>query len=160
MSYCVFNSKQRCQNAWRRLGLSRVKASVNQFNLILFVALFCGCAGPRFNSHQIDPSANPSPEITTRAAETLSELYPAHYKAIQRAVITVSGKQFVCDGVLDVSPKTGWRLGIVSALGLVSEVQITPAGAVELLRITPLMREDWSCNCSLFLRANSPTMAN
>jgi hypothetical protein len=71
-------------------------------------------------------------------------MWPPEYRAIQRAVLTVGHKQFVCDGVLDVSPGRGWHLAVVSQLGLVSEVRLAPDGGCEVLKVTPLFPESWS----------------
>ena len=112
--------------------------------LAAWAALVCGCAGPVFRDRVVTPGPAPSPQALEQASRTLAGLYPAHYRAVQRAIIMAGGKQFACDGVLDASPETGWRLAVVSALGLVCETRIAPSGAVALPRITPLMREEWS----------------
>lgn len=111
----------------------------------LAAALALGCAGPGFEPHVVTPGAlTASAGAAEQAARTLADWYPPRFKAAQRAILTVHGRQFALDGILDSSPETGRHLAIVSALGLVCEARITPSGAVELLRTTPLMRENWS----------------
>lgn len=90
--------------------------------------------------------AQTTEEAATRAKVALTRLYPPQYDSVQRAIITVKGKQFTCDAVLQGSTNEGWHLAIVSSLGLVSEVRVRPDGSSEVLKVTPLFREEWSRN--------------
>ena len=63
---------------------------------------------------------------------------------MQRAILTVAGKQFTCDGVLEVSTNAGWHLAIVSNLGLVAGLRVNRDGSCEALQATPLFREAWT----------------
>jgi hypothetical protein len=74
----------------------------------------------------------------------MARLFPPQYRSVQRALITVAGKQFTCDGVLEVSTNAGWHLAIVSNLGLVAGLRVTRDGASEVLQVTPLFREAWT----------------
>ncbi len=89
---------------------------------------------------------NKADETAQRARYTLAHLYPPKYRATQRAIITVGKQQYVCDGVLTASPETGHHLAVISTLGLVTELQIGTNRTSQLLRSTPLFREDWSRN--------------
>jgi catechol 2,3-dioxygenase-like lactoylglutathione lyase family enzyme len=80
----------------------------------------------------------------TTARQTVREAFPAVYQATQRAIITVGRQQFVCDGFLRVSPAEGWHLALVSLLGLVTEVRVRNDGTTEVLKVTPLFRQDWA----------------
>ena len=78
------------------------------------------------------------------ARQTLASLFPPQYRSVQRAIITVAGKQFACDGVLEVSTNAGWHLAIVSNLGLVAGLRVSPDGSYDVLQVTPLFRESWT----------------
>jgi hypothetical protein len=121
--------------------------SCNSFAILaalLSVTLVSGCAGPRTKSYSVLRDNGPSPASVERARKAVANLYPPRYRATQRAIITVGRKQFVCDGVLTVSPEQGAHLAVISTLGLVAEVRVTTNGAVEVLKVTPLFREAWS----------------
>jgi len=75
---------------------------------------------------------------------TVHEAFPAVYQATQRAIITVGRRQFTCDGFLTASPAEGWHLALVSMLGLVTDVRVRNDGATEVLKVTPLFRQDWA----------------
>jgi hypothetical protein len=81
-----------------------------------------------------------------QAESTIKTLFPAQYRATHRAVVTAKGRQFTCDGLLTVSPAEGHHLALVSTFGLVTDLRVKPDGATELLRVTPLFREDWARN--------------
>ena len=81
-----------------------------------------------------------------RAQQTSAHLYPANYRSTHRAIITTGGRQFTCDGLLSVSPADGWHLALVSSFGVVTDLRLKPDGGVELLKVTPIFREDWSRN--------------
>jgi len=78
------------------------------------------------------------------AHENLAGLFPPQYRSVQRAVITVSRKQFTCDGVLEVSTNDSWNLAIVSNLGVVTGVRVNRDGSSEAVKVTPLFRESWA----------------
>jgi hypothetical protein len=80
----------------------------------------------------------------SRAERTISDLFPARYRATQHAIVTVGGRQFTCDGLLEVSPAEGHHLAIVSSFGVVTDLRVKADGDCELLKVTPLFREDWS----------------
>lgn len=79
-------------------------------------------------------------------ASSSLDVFPARYRAVQRAIVTTGGKQFTCDGMLTVSPEEGHHLALVSSFGAVTDLRIKPDGGVELLKVTPLFPEDWSRN--------------
>jgi hypothetical protein len=106
--------------------------------------LLCGCAGRQPSAWLAAPVISTRTEDFTQAKTSLTNVWPSEYRAIQRAVITVGRRQFVCDGVLDVSPGRGWHLAVVSQLGLVSEVRLAANGACEVIKVTPLFPELWS----------------
>ena len=74
----------------------------------------------------------------------MKHLFPPQYQATHRAIITTGGKQFTCDGLLQVSPTEGHHLAIVSSFGVVTDLRVKANGDCELLKITPLFRENWS----------------
>lgn len=111
---------------------------------LLLVELASGCAGRRAKAYSVLPNDGDIGGATARARTTLAQLYPPQYRATQRAIITIGRKQFVCDGVLTVSPQDGQHLAVISTLGLVTDVRVETNGAIQLVRITPLFREAWS----------------
>jgi hypothetical protein len=80
----------------------------------------------------------------SRAEQTIKNLFLTQYRATQRAIVTAGGKQFTCDGLLQVSPTGGHHLAIVSSFGVVTDLRVKSDGDCELLKVTPLFREDWS----------------
>lgn len=76
--------------------------------------------------------------------QNLTNIFPAQYRSVQRVILTVAGKQFTCDSVLEVSTNAGWHLAIVSNLGLVAGLRVNRDGSCEALQATPLFREAWT----------------
>jgi hypothetical protein len=111
---------------------------------LVVVICFCGCV-----SRPADPAAplaalTPQSAEPIRRAQRLAErLYPAKYRAIQRAILTVGRRQFTCDGVLTASPGEGRHLALVSSLGVVTDLRVKNDGACQILKVTPLFRESW-----------------
>ena len=105
--------------------------------------LLCGCISqspcPVF---PLDGTPEQGAERTTW--QNLTNIFPAQYRSVQRAILTVAGKQFTCDGVLEVSTNAGWHLAIVSNLGLVAGLRVNRDGSCEALQATPLFREAWT----------------
>jgi len=114
------------------------------FAALLLLELASGCAGRRTGAYSVLPDNGGAGGAMAQARTTLAQLYPPQYRATQRAVITIGRKQFVCDGVLTVSPQGGQHLAVISTLGLVADVRVETNGAVELVRVTPLFNETWS----------------
>jgi len=121
------------------------RAAKTLLSLALLALVAGGCA-PRnhFAVPSVQPVAASDAAAVARAEQTIQQLYPPQYRAIQRAIVTTGGKQFTCDGLLQTSPATGLHLAIVSSFGVVTEVRVQPDGSMELLKVTPLFREDWS----------------
>ena len=116
---------------------------------LLFVALIAafvtGCATPKhFPTLDVLPDDRTNSTEFSRAKQTIKNLFPAEYRATQRAIVTAGGKQFTCDGLLKVSPAEGHHLAIVSTFGVVTDLRVKANGGCELLKVTPLFREDWS----------------
>ena len=111
----------------------------------LYVALNGGCAarGP-IAAPAVLPDDGGRQAAFARAGRTIGNLFPAQYRSTQRAIVTAGGKQFACDGLLSVSPAEGHHLAIVSSFGVVTDLRVKADGACELLKVTPLFREDWS----------------
>jgi len=104
-----------------------------------------GCAARNhFSARAVLPDDGSHSAAMQRAQQALAGLFPPRYRSTQRAIITVAGKQFTCDGLLTVSPTQGHHLALVSSLGTVTNLRVKPDGEVELLKVTPLFREDWS----------------
>ena len=111
----------------------------------LLIALTGGCAThDHFATHAILPDDGHHQAAFSIAERTIKNLFPVRYRATQRAIVTVGGRQFTCDGLLEVSPTEGCHLAIVSSFGVVTDLRVKPDGDCELLKVTPLFREDWS----------------
>jgi hypothetical protein len=111
----------------------------------LLIALTGGCAThDHFATHAVLPDDGHHQAAFSRAEQTIKNLFPARYRATQRAIVTVGGRQFTCDGLLEVSPTDGCHLAIVSSFGVVTDLRVNTDGGCELLKVTPLFREDWS----------------
>jgi len=111
------------------------------------LALLCasGCVSQRGPAawRTVPPSEGDSAAFAA-ASQTVREAFPAVYQATQRAIITVGRRQFACDGFLTASPAGGWHLALISMLGLVTDVRVKSDGAAEVLKVTPLFRQDWA----------------
>jgi hypothetical protein len=111
----------------------------------LLVTLTGGCAMQNhFVTLTVLPEDGNNQTAFSRAEQTIKNLFPAQYRATQRAIVTAGGKQFTCDGLLKVSPTEGHHLAIVSSFGVVTELRVKADVDCELLKVTPLFREDWS----------------
>ena len=111
----------------------------------LLAALTGGCATQNhFATLTVLPDDGQHQAAFLRAEQTIKNLFPARYRATQRAIVTVGGRQFTCDGLLEVSPTEGCHLAIVSSFGVVTDLRVKADGGCELLKVTPLFREDWS----------------
>jgi hypothetical protein len=115
--------------------------------LAVLLAVAGGCATQNhFAEHTVLADDASRGDAVPRARQTLAQVFPARYRATHRAVITVAGKQFACDALLSVSPAEGGHLALVSSLGTVTDLRVRADGATELLKVTPLLRADWSRN--------------
>ncbi len=111
--------------------------------LLAFACLLCGCISRSpYPVFPLDGTPAQGAEQTTR--QNLASIFPAQYRSVQRAILTVAGKQFTCDGVLEVSTNAGWHLAIVSNLGLVAGLRVNRDGSCEVLQATSLFREAWT----------------
>jgi hypothetical protein len=112
---------------------------------LLLLVCFCGCATQRgATAWQVLPVVASETQVFAHAERALREAFPPQYRGTHRAIITASGRQFVCDGFLNVSPADGCHLALVSALGLITDVRVKADGDSEILKVTPLFREEWS----------------
>ena len=106
-----------------------------------------GCATrPHIAQCIVLPDDGRHGEAVRRAKQTIAHLFPAQYRATQRAIITAAGKQFTCDGLLMVSPADGHHLALVSSFGAVTDLRVRADDVTELLKTTPLFQADWSRN--------------
>ena len=111
----------------------------------LIAAFGTGCATPKhYSALDVLPNNGTDHAAFSRAKQTIENLFPKEYRATQRAIVTAGGKQFTCDGLLKVSPAEGHHLAIVSTFGVVTDLRVKANGGCELLKVTPLFREDWS----------------
>ncbi|MEI7730363.1 MAG: hypothetical protein WCO56_12370 [Verrucomicrobiota bacterium] len=76
----------------------------------------------------------------------MATLFPADYRSVHRAILTMGRRQFTCDGVLTVSARAKYHLALISPLGLVTDLEADTDGAVNVRKVTAIFREDWSRN--------------
>jgi hypothetical protein len=114
--------------------------------LLAFACLLSGCVSQRFQpaTPVVVLAGMPAQEAEQTVRQNLANIFPAQYRSVQRAILTVAGKQFPCDGVLEVSTNAGWHLAIVSNLGLVAGLRVNRDGSCEVLQVTPLFLESWT----------------
>ncbi len=118
-----------------------VRTAIN----IFCIALLTGCAARhQFATPTVIPDNRSDRTAFLRAEQTIKNLFPPQYRSTQRAIVTAGGKQFTCDGLLQVSPADGHHLAIVSSFGVVTDLRVKANGDCQLLKVTPLFREDWS----------------
>jgi hypothetical protein len=104
-----------------------------------------GCSTHRLGPPlAVGPDDGRSGGAVAQARETIANAFPPRYRSTQRAIITVRNQQFTCDGVLTATPGQGHDLALVSSLGVVTGLRVKLDGAAELLKVTPLFREEWS----------------
>lgn len=116
-----------------------------RFAAIVLLAFASGCVSqPRSPLGQVIPAVARDAADFAAAQLAVRETFPPVYRATQRAIITVRKRQFVCDGLLSVSPIGGWHLALISTLGLVTDVRVNGDGSSEVLKVTPLLPEAWA----------------
>lgn len=82
----------------------------------------------------------PPPEHLPRVANS----YPADAMMIQRAVLTIHGRQFTLNGYLAVSKAGGNRLIITENFGAaLADVLVKPDGKIFVMRSSRLFRPEW-----------------
>jgi len=122
-----------------------VQAILRILPVLIVAECLSGCVAHRIGSlPTILADAGRGSGNFVRARQTLANMFPSRYRATQRAIISVGGKQFTCDGVLTAAPDKGRELAIVSNLGAVTGLRVRPDGECELLKITPLFPAEWS----------------
>ena len=95
------------------------------FFLLMLLAAGCATSPPE----NLPPGAN---------------LFPADALMIQRAVLTVHGRQFTLNGYLALSKTGGKRLIITENFGAVlADVLVKPDGEIVVMRSSRLFRPEW-----------------
>src|ERR1700744_5834985 len=118
-----------------------------QFIFCAALLLAAGCAArPGLRPVVFRPDDNRHEAEIATALRTSAHLFPARFRATHHAIVTVLGRQFTCDGLLEVSPGTGDHLALASSFGVVTDLRVNTNGATELLTVTPLFRPDWATN--------------
>jgi hypothetical protein len=98
----------------------------NLFFLLLLLAAGCATAPP--------------PENFSRG----ENLFPPDALMIQRAVLTVHGRQFTLNGYLASSKSGGQRLIVTENFGAVlADVLVKPGGKIFVMRSSRLFRPEW-----------------
>jgi hypothetical protein len=71
-------------------------------------------------------------------------LFPANGLLIQRAVLTIHGRQFTLNGYLALSKTGGQRLIVTENFGAVlADVLVKPDGKIFVMRSSQLFRSEW-----------------
>jgi hypothetical protein len=75
---------------------------------------------------------------------SMANLFPADALMIQRAVLTVHGRQFTLNGYLALSKTGGKRLVITENFGgVLADVLVKPVGKIFVMRSSRLFRPEW-----------------
>lgn len=127
----------------RPFPLARVLAGLG---LGLALLLGGGCASR--HGHPATPftraGTQPSADAVAQAQRSVALLFPPSYRAVHRVIIRFRNGQYTCDGVHTVSPERGHHLAVVSSLGAVTALRVRGDGEPEVLKVTPLFREEWT----------------
>ena len=111
----------------------------------LVVVLLTGCAAfPPRSTLVFAPGAPVDATTEQRARAALSELFPRPARLTHRAILAAWGRQFPCDGYLQLQPQTGLRLAVLSPMGVITELQMAGAGQVTVTRTGASFREAWT----------------
>jgi hypothetical protein len=98
----------------------------NLFFLLLLLLAGCATAPPAGNLPRVVNS------------------FPANALVIQRAVLTVHGRQFTLNGYLALSKIGGERLIVTENFGgVLADVLVKPDGKIFVMRSSRLFRPDW-----------------
>jgi hypothetical protein len=101
----------------------------------LLFLLLAGCA----TVESLLPGNDPALEQQVR--QTFRESFPQPAKLMQRAIVTVAGRQFSCDGLLQVAADGSARLAMLAPVGVMAEVRVRPD---EVLRTAPSFPRSWA----------------
>ena len=95
--------------------------------ILLFLALFTGCATTPRSQIQLPADSIPADALIT-----------------QRGVLTVLGRQFTLNGYLSLSATGGKRLIVTEHFGgVLADVLIKPDGAVHVMRSSRAFKPKW-----------------
>jgi len=98
--------------------------------LVIAVAL-AGCA-------TVAPS---DPTLEARTRQTFREQFPRPARLTHRAIITAAGRQFTCDGLLQVAADGNARLAMLAPVGVMAEVRVRPD---DVVRTAPSFPQNWA----------------
>lgn len=119
--------------------------AVRKTVLAVLVVATAGCAGRNHLAPlEVRPVGVVEASVLVAATDMVERTFPTEYRAVQRAIVTVRGRQFTCDGLLTAGPTEGHHLALVSSFGVVTDLRVGPDRHTDLLKVTPLLREDWS----------------
>ncbi|HVM60834.1 MAG TPA: hypothetical protein VMV72_08205 [Verrucomicrobiae bacterium] len=79
-----------------------------------------------------------------RARQALQEACPRGVRLTQRAVVNAAGRQFSCDGIVQVAADGELRAALLSPVGVMAEVRVSPTGSVDVLKTARSFREAWA----------------
>lgn len=108
---------------------------------LLLAAAVAGCRGPGAGTPVVPP---PDPSVESRARAALAGLYPRGCRLMHRAVLTVAGRPYPCDGYLEISAAGELRLAVLTPMGVLTQVQVASNGTVRILSTASAFRESWS----------------
>ena len=112
--------------------------------LLLGAAGMAGCMGIRQAAPLAMDSRGPPTAAEQQARATLAGLYPRSTRLTHRAVLTVAGRPYPCDGYLEISPANELRLAVLTPMGVLTQVKVSSNGEVRVLSAGSSFRESWS----------------
>ena len=109
--------------------------------VVLLSAALAGCRGPGAAAPSAPP---PDAAAGARARSVLSSMYPRGCRLMHRAVLTVAGRPYPCDGYLEIAPSGTLRLAVLTPMGVLTQVEVASNGAARVLSASSGFRESWS----------------
>jgi hypothetical protein len=105
---------------------------------LLLALLLTGCATVKPNAPASDAA------LEQRMRQTLREATPRPARLVQRGIVNAAGRQFSCDGLVQVAADGSLRMALLTPMGVITELRVSPDGQTEILKTAPSFRESWA----------------
>lgn len=112
-----------------------------QAGRLLVLLLLAGCATRSPLTLQTPATADTA--LEQRARQTMRELFPRGMRLTQRAIVNAAGRQFSCDGLLQIATDGDLRLALLAPMGVIAELHVHPDEATEVVKTAPSFPEPW-----------------
>ena len=108
---------------------------------LLAALLWAGCAAIK------PPLPSTDPVVEQRARAALRAMCPRGVRLTQRAIVNAAGRQFSCDGMLQIAADGGLRMALLAPMGVIAELRARPDGTTEVVKTAPSFHESWAREC-------------